>query len=172
MTGVSSRGSGSTRPLVLGLVWLLIVQNVGGQLKPSPCWRLTAASATSRMSQFDVMERPRRAVASSDQETPKQETEGDLMSDMTDEEIVRAVRGMAAMQAEREKLAEQVSALRTAVSAEDLAERNRFGEAMAKMDTKILLESIEVLGRMGMTLASQACYAVAREDRAARPLRQ
>ncbi|MGW7638375.1 hypothetical protein [Streptomyces decoyicus] len=86
------------------------------------------------------------------------------MSDMTDEEIVRAVRGMAAMQAEREKLAEQASALRTAVSPEDLAERNRFGEAMAKMDTKILLESIEVLGRMGMTLASQACYAVAREE--------
>jgi hypothetical protein len=76
MTGVSSRGSGSTRPLVLGLVWLLIVQNVDGRLKPSPCWRLTAAPATSRMSQFDVMERPRRAVASSDQETTMQETEG------------------------------------------------------------------------------------------------
>ncbi|MFJ3953682.1 hypothetical protein ACIPXV_27200 [Streptomyces libani] len=86
------------------------------------------------------------------------------MSDMTDEEIVRAVRGMAAMQAEREKLAERVSALRTAVSPEDLAERNRFGEAMAKMDTKILLESIEVLGHMGMTLAAQACYAVAKEE--------
>lgn len=83
------------------------------------------------------------------------------MSDMTDEEIVRAVREMAAMQAEREKLAERVSALRTAVSPEDLAERNRFGEAMAKMDAKILLESIEALDRMGMTLAAQACYSVA-----------
>jgi hypothetical protein len=85
------------------------------------------------------------------------------MSDMTDEEIVRAVRGFAAMQAEREKLAERVAALRTAESPEDLAERNRFGEAMAKMDAKLLLESVEVLDRMGMTISAQACFSMARE---------
>ncbi|MGW7489454.1 hypothetical protein [Streptomyces sp. NPDC054786] len=86
------------------------------------------------------------------------------MSDMTDQEIVRAVRGFAAMHAEREKLAERVAALRTAVSPEDLAERNRFGEAMAKMDAKLLLESVEVLDRMSMTIAAQACFSMAKEE--------
>jgi len=86
------------------------------------------------------------------------------MSRMTDEEIVRAVRGFAAMQAEREKLAERVAAFRTAVSPEDLAERDRFGQAMAKMDAKLLLESIEVLDRLGMTTAAQACFYVAKEE--------
>lgn len=86
------------------------------------------------------------------------------MSDMTDEEIVRAVRGIAAMEAERDKLAERVAALRTAVAPEDLAERNRFGEAMAKMDAKILLESVEVLDRMGMASAARVCYYVAEKE--------
>ncbi len=83
---------------------------------------------------------------------------------MTDEDIVRAVRGIAAREAAREALAARVTALRTATSAEELAERDRCGNAMADADTRILLESIEVLERLGMTAAAMACAHVAREE--------
>ncbi|MFF9868209.1 hypothetical protein ACF1G0_22870 [Streptomyces sp. NPDC013953] len=86
------------------------------------------------------------------------------MNDMTDEDIVRAVRGIAAREAAREALAARVTALRAATSAEDLAERDRCGNAMADADTRILLESIEVLERIGMTAAAMACAHVAREE--------
>lgn len=86
------------------------------------------------------------------------------MNDMTDEEIVRAVRGIVAMEASREAMAARVTELRTATAAEDLAERDRCGNAMADADTRILLESIEVLDRLGMTAAAMACAHVAREE--------
>lgn len=83
---------------------------------------------------------------------------------MTDEDIVRAVRGIAAMESSREALADRVTALRTATAAEDLAERDRCGNAMADADTRILLESIEVLDQLGMTAAAMACSHVAQEE--------
>ncbi|MFG3498769.1 hypothetical protein [Streptomyces sp. NPDC047928] len=86
------------------------------------------------------------------------------MNDMTDEEIARAVRGIVAMEAAREVLAARVTALRTATTPEELAERNRDGNAMAEADTRILLESIEVLDRLGMTAAAMACSHVAQEE--------
>ncbi|UFQ19873.1 MULTISPECIES: hypothetical protein [Streptomyces] len=83
---------------------------------------------------------------------------------MTDEDIVRAVRGIAAMESSRNVLADRVTALRTATAADDLAERDRCGNAMADADTRILLESIEVLDRLGMTAAAMACTHVAQEE--------
>ncbi|MFC8915012.1 hypothetical protein ACGF5F_33970 [Streptomyces sp. NPDC047821] len=83
---------------------------------------------------------------------------------MTDEAIVRAVRDIVALEASREVLAARVSELRTATSAADVAERDRCGEAMAEADTRLLLESIEVLDRLGMTAAAMACSHVAREE--------
>ncbi|MEV3987305.1 hypothetical protein AB0J57_00180 [Streptomyces sp. NPDC049837] len=83
---------------------------------------------------------------------------------MTDEAIVRAVRDIVALEASREALAARVTALRTATSAEDVAERDRCGEAMAEADTRLLLESIEVLDRLGMTSAAMACSHVAQEE--------
>ncbi|MBM7167611.1 hypothetical protein JQK87_04160 [Streptomyces sp. G44] len=83
---------------------------------------------------------------------------------MTDEDIVRAVRGIAAMEASRDALAVRVTALRTATSAEDLAARDRCGNAMADADAQILLESMEVLDRLGMTAAAMACSHVAQEE--------
>ncbi|MGW0535580.1 hypothetical protein [Streptomyces sp. NPDC003032] len=86
------------------------------------------------------------------------------MNDMTDEDIVRAVRCIVAMEASRDVLAARVTALRTATAAEDLAERDRCGNAMADADTRILLESIEVLDRLGMAAAAMACSHVAQEE--------
>ncbi|MEU5812198.1 hypothetical protein ABZ791_00350 [Streptomyces huasconensis] len=83
---------------------------------------------------------------------------------MTDEDIVRAVRGIAAMESSRNVLADRVTALRTATATEDLAERDRCGNAMADADSQILLESIEVLDRLGMTAAAMACTHVAQEE--------
>ncbi|WP_189551043.1 hypothetical protein [Streptomyces lavendofoliae] len=83
---------------------------------------------------------------------------------MSDEAIARAVRGVVAREVAREALAARVTALRTATSAEESAERDRCGAAMAEADTRILLESIEVLGRLGMTVAAMACSYVAREE--------
>ncbi|GAA2492375.1 hypothetical protein GCM10010393_25270 [Streptomyces gobitricini] len=83
---------------------------------------------------------------------------------MNDEAIARAVRGIVAMEASREVLAARVTALRTATSAEDLAERDRYGTAMAEADSRILLDSIEVLDRLGMTAAAMACSYVAQEE--------
>ncbi|MHC3390912.1 hypothetical protein ACLQ2E_15810 [Streptomyces lavendulocolor] len=83
---------------------------------------------------------------------------------MDDGAIAGAVRGIVAMEASREVLAVRVTALRTATSAEALAERDRCGAAMAEADARILLESIEVLDRLGMTSAAMACSYVAREE--------
>ncbi|MGA5421839.1 hypothetical protein [Streptomyces lavendulocolor] len=83
---------------------------------------------------------------------------------MDDGAIAGAVRGIVAMEASREVLAARVTALRTATSAEELAERDRCGAAMAEADARILLESIEVLDRLGMTSAAMACSYVAREE--------
>ncbi|MGA5558091.1 hypothetical protein [Streptomyces lavendulocolor] len=83
---------------------------------------------------------------------------------MDDRAIAGAVRGIVAMEASREVLAARVTALRTATSAEELAERDRCGAAMAEADARILLESIEVLDRLGMTSAAMACSYVAREE--------
>ncbi|MFE0738660.1 hypothetical protein [Streptomyces sp. NPDC058855] len=86
------------------------------------------------------------------------------MNDLTDADIARAVRGIAAMEAFRDTLAARVTELRTATAPEDLAERDRCGNAMADADTRILLESIEVLERLGMTSAAMACSHVAQEE--------
>lgn len=86
------------------------------------------------------------------------------MDGMDDGAIAGAVRGIVAMEASREVLAARVTALRTATSAEELAERDRCGAAMAEADARILLESIEVLDRLGMTSAAMACSYVAREE--------
>ncbi|MGA5167419.1 MULTISPECIES: hypothetical protein [Streptomyces] len=83
---------------------------------------------------------------------------------MDDRAIAGAVRGIVAMEASREVLAARVTALRTATSAEELAERDRCGAAMAEADARILLESIEVLDRLGMTSAAMACSYVARQE--------
>ncbi|MGA4800357.1 hypothetical protein [Streptomyces lavendulocolor] len=88
----------------------------------------------------------------------------DRTGGMGDGAIVGAVRGIVAMEASREVLAARVTALRTATSAEELAERDRCGAAMAEADARILLESIEVLDRLGMTSAAMACSYVAREE--------
>ncbi|MEU0662285.1 hypothetical protein [Streptomyces lavendulocolor] len=88
----------------------------------------------------------------------------DRTDGMDDGVIAGAVRGIVAMEASREVLAARVTALRTATSAEALAERDRCGAAMAEADTRILLESIEVLDRLGMTSAAMACSYVAREE--------
>ncbi|WP_309053463.1 hypothetical protein [Streptomyces sp.] len=86
------------------------------------------------------------------------------MNDLTDANIAHAVRGIAAMEASRDALAARVTELRTATVPEDLAERDRCGNAMADADTRILLESIEVLERLGMTSAAMACSHVAQEE--------
>ncbi|MER7625655.1 hypothetical protein [Streptomyces sp. NPDC126503] len=86
------------------------------------------------------------------------------MNDLTDADIARAVRGIAEMEAVRDALAARVTELRTATAPEDLAERDRCGNAMADADTRILLESIEVLERLGMTSAAMACSHVAQEE--------
>lgn len=83
---------------------------------------------------------------------------------MIDQEIARAVRGIVAMEASREVLAARVAALRTATTADDLADRDRCGDAMADADARILRESIEVLDRLGMTAAAMACAHVAQEE--------
>ncbi|MGA4959877.1 hypothetical protein [Streptomyces lavendulocolor] len=88
----------------------------------------------------------------------------DRTGGMGDGAIAGAVRGIVAMEASREVLAARVTALRTATSAAELAERDRCGAAMAEADARILLESIEVLDRLGMTSAAMACSYVAREE--------
>ncbi|MEU3263189.1 MULTISPECIES: hypothetical protein [Streptomyces] len=86
------------------------------------------------------------------------------MNDLTDEDIARAVRTIAAMEASRDALATRVAALRTATAPGDLAERDRCGNAMAEADARILLESIDVLDRLGMTAAAMACTHVAQAE--------
>ncbi|MGI5359652.1 hypothetical protein ACQI4E_30740 [Streptomyces sp. CA-252508] len=88
----------------------------------------------------------------------------DRTGGMDDGAIAGAVRGVVAMEASREVLAARVTALRTATSAAELADRDRCGAAMAEADARILLESIEVLDRLGMTSAAMACSYVAREE--------
>ncbi|MGA5410172.1 hypothetical protein ACPCSC_23280 [Streptomyces lavendulocolor] len=88
----------------------------------------------------------------------------DRTGGMGDGAIAGAVRGIVAMEASREVLAARVTALRTATSAAELAERDRCGAAMAEADARILLESIEVLDRLGMASAAMACSYVAREE--------
>ncbi|GAA4931611.1 hypothetical protein ACFPM3_03370 [Streptomyces coeruleoprunus] len=75
---------------------------------------------------------------------------------LTDEEIVRAVRAVAALEEQREALAARVEALRTATSPEDLAERDRAGAAMTSVTAAVLLESADTLDRLGLTTAAQA----------------
>ncbi|MEU0159770.1 hypothetical protein ABZ154_13220 [Streptomyces sp. NPDC006261] len=83
---------------------------------------------------------------------------------MSDEGIVRAVRRLAAMEDERDRLSERVDRLREAATAQELAERDRWGDAMADLDARILLESIGVLDEMGMRSAATAVQHVAEEE--------
>ncbi|MGI5484503.1 hypothetical protein [Streptomyces lavendofoliae] len=100
-----------------------------------------------------------------DDRTDRSQMDGmSWMDGMSDEAIAGAVRGVVAREIAREALAARVTALRTATSAEESAERDRCGAAMAEADTRILLESIEVLDRLGMTAAAMACSYVAREE--------
>ncbi|MET7357979.1 hypothetical protein ABZS76_05965 [Streptomyces sp. NPDC005562] len=82
----------------------------------------------------------------------------------TDEQIVRTVRQLAAMEDERDRLGEKVSKLSTATTEQDLAERDRWGNAMADLDQQILLDSIEALDRWGLRTAAMAVQHVAEEE--------
>ncbi len=83
---------------------------------------------------------------------------------MTDEDIVRAVRRIATMESSRDVLADRVIELRTATTAKEAAEHDRCSNAMADADTRILLNSTQVLGRLGMTAAAMACIHDAQEE--------
>jgi len=89
---------------------------------------------------------------------------------MSDEGIVRAVRRLAAMEDERDLLSERVGRLREAATAQELAERDRWVNAMADLDARILLESIAVLDEMGMRSAAAAVQHVAEEEGLSAPL--
>ncbi|MFE3651692.1 hypothetical protein ACFXO2_28435 [Streptomyces sp. NPDC059152] len=57
-----------------------------------------------------------------------------------------------------------VEVLRDATPAEDVAERNRCGEAMAELDAEILVESVEKWDRPGLLSAATACEQIARAE--------
>ncbi|MFJ5948203.1 hypothetical protein [Streptomyces noursei] len=86
------------------------------------------------------------------------------MHEISDEEIVQTVRALAAKETRRDHLANTVTTLRGATSAEDIAEQNRCGEAMAELDAEILVELVEKLDRLGLRSAAVLCEHVAREE--------
>ncbi|MGW5116069.1 hypothetical protein ACWEQ8_11590 [Streptomyces noursei] len=86
------------------------------------------------------------------------------MHEISDEELVQTVRALAAKEIRRDQLANVVTELRGATSAEDIAEQNRCGEAMAELDAEILVEFAEKLDRLGLRSAAVLCEHAARKE--------
>ncbi|MDG4865033.1 hypothetical protein P8605_43480 [Streptomyces sp. T-3] len=72
------------------------------------------------------------------------------MSDVTDEEIVAALRPILAMTEERDAMAETVERLRTTEDPQELAERDRSGNRMAELDLEICRTSVTALDHIGL----------------------
>lgn len=70
--------------------------------------------------------------------------------DVTDDQIVAALRPLYEPTRERARMAEVVERLRYATDAGELAERDRCGNRLAELDREICVRSADALERIGL----------------------
>ncbi|MEU7137662.1 hypothetical protein [Streptomyces sp. NPDC046261] len=83
---------------------------------------------------------------------------------VTDEEILAAVHRVRELEARHAEASARVDALRSAATPGELEERDRWGAVMADLARAVVLESLEVLDRIGMVTAAQLVESVADEE--------
>ncbi|MFE6778400.1 hypothetical protein [Streptomyces sp. NPDC057702] len=74
----------------------------------------------------------------------------------SDAEILRAVRRVHDLERRHEALRARLDGMAEARSPEDVAEQNRYGEAMAATAETLLIESVFALEEIGLSLAARA----------------
>lgn len=88
---------------------------------------------------------------------------------LTDAEILRAVRRVQDLERQHRVLRAQLDGMDEARTPEDVAEQNRYGEAMAAMAETLLIESVFALEEIGLSLAARAVEVTAAAEGIALP---
>ncbi|MFF2555993.1 hypothetical protein ACFVUS_33630 [Nocardia sp. NPDC058058] len=70
--------------------------------------------------------------------------------EVSDRQILAALRPLYEPTRERARMAEIVERLRDATDADEIAERDRCGNRMAELDRDICVQSVEALDRIGL----------------------